>query len=168
MLFRSLALRSGGSCEECGEPLPRRFHADHDLPFSHGGPTTIQNGRATCPKCNLSKGNKTMKLRNWQNAALDKALHYYSSEGEDRHFVINAAPGSGKTRVACAIASALLSSEMISRVIVIAPRRMVVDQWAKEFQAFTGRHMMRITRADRKSTRLNSSHIPLSRMPSSA
>jgi superfamily II DNA or RNA helicase len=89
-----------------------------------------------------------MKLRNWQNAALDKALHYYSSEGEDRHFVINAAPGSGKTRVACAIASALLSSGMISRVIVIAPRRTVVDQWAKEFQAFTGRHMMRITRAD--------------------
>jgi 5-methylcytosine-specific restriction endonuclease McrA len=58
-----LALRSGGACEECGDPLSSGFHADHDLPFSRGGPTTLQNGRATCPKCNLSKGNKTMKLR---------------------------------------------------------------------------------------------------------
>ena len=30
------------------------------------------------------------------------------------------------------------------------------------------RHMLQILNADRKSTRLNSSHIPLSRMPSSA
>jgi superfamily II DNA or RNA helicase len=33
-------------------------------------------------------------------------------------------------------------------VIVIVPRRTVVDQWAKEFQALTGRHVMRITQAD--------------------
>jgi superfamily II DNA or RNA helicase len=143
-----LALRSGGACEECGDPLPPSFHADHDLPFSRGGPTTLQNGRATCPDCNLSKGNKVIKLRTWQRAALDKALTYLQSTTEDRHFVINAAPGSGKTRVACAIAAALLSSAMITRVIVIAPRRTVVDQWAKEFQSLTGRHMMRITRPD--------------------
>lgn len=143
-----LAMRSGGACEDCGNPLSPSFHADHDLPFSRGGPTTLQNGRATCPKCNLSKGNKTMKLRAWQHAALDKAFTYYNSVHEDRHFVINAAPGSGKTRTACAIASALLAAMMITRVIVIAPRRTVVDQWAKEFQALTGRHMMRITQSD--------------------
>ncbi|MFC7537895.1 DEAD/DEAH box helicase [Sphingomonas sp. GCM10030256] len=89
-----------------------------------------------------------MKLRNWQQAALDKALTYFASADGDRHFVINAAPGSGKTRVSCAIAAALMSTGEISRVIVIAPRRTVVDQWASDWQEMTGRHMMKITRMD--------------------
>jgi superfamily II DNA or RNA helicase len=89
-----------------------------------------------------------MKLRKWQQATLDKALTYFGSADGDRHFVINAAPGSGKTRVSCAIAAALLSTGAISRVIVIAPRQTVVDQWAADWQKMSGRHMMKITRAD--------------------
>lgn len=147
-----LAMRSGGRCEECGEPLPSSFHADHRLPFSAGGPTILINGRATCPICNLRKGNKTMKLRTWQRDARAKAISYFHSEGSDRHFVINAAPGAGKTRLSCVIASDLLANGSIKRVIVIAPRRAVVDQWAKEFQAITGRHMMKITAADRMNS----------------
>jgi hypothetical protein len=53
-----LAMRSGGRCEICGDPLPASFHADHRLPFCAGGPTIILNGQATCPDCNLRKGNK--------------------------------------------------------------------------------------------------------------
>lgn len=143
-----LKMRSSGRCEECSNQLPASFHADHDLPFSRGGPTTLSNGRATCPKCNLSKGNKTMNLRDWQQAAFEKAIAYFRSQDADRHFVINAAPGAGKTRVSCSIAAALIASNAITRVIVIAPRRTVVDQWAKEFAKITGRHMMKITRPD--------------------
>lgn len=143
-----LRLRSGGRCEECRNPLPASFHADHELPFSAGGPTVLFNARATCPACNLKKGNKTMKLRDWQEAARAKALNYYQAADGERHFVINAAPGAGKTRVSCTIARDLLELGMISRVVVIAPRRAVVDQWAKEFQRTTGRHMMKITASD--------------------
>lgn len=143
-----LALRSGGRCEECRGPLPSSFHSDHAVPVSAGGPTILLNGRATCPACNLKKGNKTMKLRDWQQAARAKAINYYQTADGDRHFVINAAPGAGKTRVSCTIAADLLELGMISRVIVIAPRSAVVDQWAKEFQRTTARHMMKITAAD--------------------
>jgi 5-methylcytosine-specific restriction endonuclease McrA len=53
-----LAILSGGCCELCGEDLPDSFHGDHKLAFSKGGPTTLRNGQATCPRCNLRKGSR--------------------------------------------------------------------------------------------------------------
>lgn len=143
-----LALRSGGTCELCNAPLPSRFHADHHIPHSVGGPTILLNGQATCPDCNLKKGNTMIKLRDWQQAARTKALDYFRSSTGNRHFVVNAAPGAGKTKLACTIAADLLASGEVTRVVVIAPRRTVVDQWAREFERITGRHMMKITAAD--------------------
>jgi superfamily II DNA or RNA helicase len=67
---------------------------------------------------------------------------------KDRHFLINAAPGAGKTLAACAIAKTLLDSEEIARVIVIAPRTQVVTQWAEDFTRVTGRHMGKVTAKD--------------------
>ena len=32
------------------------FHADHILPWSAGGKTTVSNGQLLCPSCNLKKG----------------------------------------------------------------------------------------------------------------
>jgi superfamily II DNA or RNA helicase len=115
------------------------------LPFSRGGATHLLNGRATCPNCNTLKGNKMTFLRTWQQAALDKALTYFASPNGDRHFVINAAPGAGKTRVSCVIAQQLLATGAITRVIVIASRNTVVTQWADDFSQLTGRNMMKIT-----------------------
>jgi 5-methylcytosine-specific restriction endonuclease McrA len=51
-----LALRAGGLCERCGSPLQRGFHGDHVRPFARGGTTTLNNGQALCPVCNLKKG----------------------------------------------------------------------------------------------------------------
>jgi 5-methylcytosine-specific restriction endonuclease McrA len=51
-----LALRAGGSCERCGNRLDGIFHADHVIPFSQGGKTTLNNGQALCAACNLKKG----------------------------------------------------------------------------------------------------------------
>ena len=45
---------------------------------------------------------------------------------------------------------------------------MMQDMRKKEFDAVVVWKLDRLGRRDRKSTRLNSSHIPLSRMPSSA
>ena len=53
---RYLAILSGWRCAECGTPLSKDLHGDHTIPFSKGGVTALRNGRATCPKCNLSKG----------------------------------------------------------------------------------------------------------------
>lgn len=33
------------------------WHADHIVPWSQGGKTTVENGQVACPDCNLSKGN---------------------------------------------------------------------------------------------------------------
>lgn len=89
-----------------------------------------------------------MLLRPWQDQALKKCLVWLVEKGEDRHFLINAAPGAGKTIAACTIAARLIDMDQIDRVIVIAPRIEVVRQWSADYKAVTGRHMGRVTGAD--------------------
>ena len=50
----------------------------------------------------------SIKLRKWQEEALHKSLDWFITERTDRHFLINAAPGAGKTLASCAIAKALI------------------------------------------------------------
>ncbi len=90
----------------------------------------------------------TLKLRPWQQDAHHKALTWLIQERQDRRFLINAAPGAGKTRVSCAIAQTLLAMGEIDRVIVIAPRAEVVQQWADDFRQVTGRFMSKVTARD--------------------
>lgn len=89
----------------------------------------------------------TINLRPWQAACANKAMDWLQA-GDDRHFLINAAPGAGKTICASVIAQRLLDADMIDRVIVIAPRKTVVNQWGDEFKFVTGRSMLKITGAD--------------------
>lgn len=55
---RYLAILSGGKCAKCDRDLPRQFHGDHVVAFCYGGKTTLSNGQALCPRCNLRKGKK--------------------------------------------------------------------------------------------------------------
>jgi superfamily II DNA or RNA helicase len=89
-----------------------------------------------------------IQLRPWQKEAHDKALRWLTVDRRDRHFLINAAPGAGKTLAACAIAQSLLMADEIDRVIVIAPRAEVVNQWAGDFRRVTGNHMTKVTSSD--------------------
>jgi len=89
-----------------------------------------------------------MALRPWQQSALTKALRWLVEKGEDRHFLINAAPGAGKTIAACTIAKNLIDMDTIDRVIVIAPRVEVVNQWTRDFKTITGRFMGKIAGAE--------------------
>ena len=147
---RILAWVAAGRCAECGQPLEPDFHADHRIPFAHGGPTLIHNGQALCGPCNQRKGAKMPKpqLRPWQQDALHKALTWLVETRRDHRFLINAAPGAGKTRVSCVIAQTLLALGEIDRVIVIAPRAEVVNQWADDFRQVTGRYMSKVTAQD--------------------
>jgi superfamily II DNA or RNA helicase len=89
-----------------------------------------------------------IKLRPWQERALQQSLDWLLEKKTDRHFLINAAPGSGKTIAACAIANALLARDVIDRIIVIAPRSEVVNQWAQDFSSVVQRTMLKVTSAD--------------------
>ena len=48
--------RDGGRCAECGSDV--NLHYDHELPFSKGGSSTVENVRILCAVCNLKKGAK--------------------------------------------------------------------------------------------------------------
>ena len=89
-----------------------------------------------------------MTLRPWQEEVLAKACHWLLMEKKDRHFLINAAPGAGKTMAASVIANEMFRQDAIDCVVVIAPRREVVNQWAKEFKQVTGRFMSKVTGGD--------------------
>jgi hypothetical protein len=51
----------GGKCECCNVniPSPEMSEADHIIPYSQGGTTTIDNLQITCRSCNRSKGNSS-------------------------------------------------------------------------------------------------------------
>lgn len=89
-----------------------------------------------------------IKLRNWQREALAKAEKWLLETRTDKHFLINAAPAAGKTIAACTIAQRLIERGEIDRVIVLAPRTEVVNQWAGDFHKVTGRQMTKVTARD--------------------
>ena len=89
-----------------------------------------------------------IKLRPWQAKAIKKCLHWYTDHKKDHRFLINAAPGSGKTICASVIAEKLIAMGEIDRVIVIAPLNEVVRQWSEEFKFVTKRHMSKVTGSD--------------------
>lgn len=144
-----LVFKSSGRCVNCNTKLNGFFHADHVIPWSKGGKTLINNGQALCEKCNLQKGsNMALKLRDWQENAISKAIKWLAVTKTDKHFLINAAPGAGKTIASCELARRLIDVGEIERVIVIAPRKEVVRQWADDFKFVTGRYMSKVTGSD--------------------
>jgi len=54
--------KNNGICQICKKPVTwKNFHADHIIPWTKGGKTTISNGQCTHSKCNIKKGNKFKK-----------------------------------------------------------------------------------------------------------
>ena len=59
--------KSGGSCVFCAIELSKtNFHADHIVPYSQGGKTTVDNGQALCTSCNLKKGGAAQSAHHHQ------------------------------------------------------------------------------------------------------
>ena len=47
------------TCQDCGEKVKfEEMHADHIIPHSKGGPTTLSNAQCLCEECNLKKSDK--------------------------------------------------------------------------------------------------------------
>jgi superfamily II DNA or RNA helicase len=144
-----LAFVARGRCRNCGAALAATFDADHVRPWSKGGATTTKNGAALCASCNRRKGSKMTQAftpREWQQRCHSKAIAWLTDKKADnRHYLINASPGAGKTMMGAWLASTLIDRDLVERVIVIAPRTEIVRSWAADFLALTGRHMMKIT-----------------------
>ena len=85
-------------------------------------------------------------LRPWQTECVQKAMSWF--QDTNKHFLVNAAPGAGKTIAACIIAQQLFEKELIDCVVLIAPRKAVLDQWTADFREITGRNMFKITGSD--------------------
>lgn len=84
-----------------------------------------------------------LTLRPWQTECAVKADLWFK-EG-NRTFLMNVAPGGGKTKASCVIAKNLIDQGEIDCVVAIAPRKTVVQQWAVDFQDICGRTMLPIT-----------------------
>lgn len=133
----ALAMHSAWACSICGCPLPKNWHADHKIPFSKGGITDVVNGQATCPPCNLKKGNKLMRkiqLRDWQQDALDKAVKKFKKS--QKLFLTQATPGGGKTIHGLSVFNELYAEGLVSHVVVLAPSTTLVRQWGDDAKKF--------------------------------
>lgn len=51
--------RDNETCQSCGKLITvDEMHADHIVPHTRGGRTTVENGQSLCADCNLKKGAK--------------------------------------------------------------------------------------------------------------
>jgi superfamily II DNA or RNA helicase len=139
--FRELIYdRSGGQCQR--EGCDRRieletFHVAHLRARVHGGPLHESNAEAWCQPCNYAQGprdagDSRVTPRLWQLEALDRAL---SSIARGGAATISAAPGAGKTVFAGLAFEALRDLGLVDRMVVLAPRRTLVTQWAEKLTA---------------------------------
>lgn len=62
--WKELKAKYGCRCLCCGRKEPEiKLHADHVIPRSRGGPSTIENIQPLCRECNYKKGAKTIDFR---------------------------------------------------------------------------------------------------------
>lgn len=144
----ALFLRANGRCCSCGCVLnPANWHADHITPYALGGPTELWNGQALCKPCNLSKSMSIdlkpilppdLSLRPWQQDVLTRqdldgnghprGLIAHATQQalipkdqEPRPYVLNAFPGTGKTKACMTAAKYLLLNNVVDTLIYLVP-----------------------------------------------
>lgn len=126
----ALRLLSGGKCENCGKELGEDWHGDHVIPFLHGGKTQIENAQALCRQCNLKKGSTVRKNYRWQDICVEKIMRL-----EKRTILINACPGSGKTRMAAKLIQKRFEWKQSEKVIIVCPNDEIKTQWCDAMKA---------------------------------
>lgn len=139
--FRELIYnRSGGRCQRqgCDRQIElETFHLAHLRAHSNGGPLHEDNAEAWCQPCNYAQGSRDagdsrVTPRTWQLQALDRVLSAITRGGAA---TVSAAPGAGKTVFAGLVFEALRELGIVDRMVVLAPRRTLVGQWAEKLTA---------------------------------
>jgi len=141
----AMFLQSGGSCQKCNVAIElSTFHADHIVPWSKGGQTTLSNAQALCPSCNLAKSAAMTvpfhnhlppgwNLRKWQEEFVNR---FYTSAlqqigkppAEINAFILHAFPGAGKSLAQTLVARTLIEQNIIDQVIVCVPSSLLRNQ----------------------------------------
>jgi superfamily II DNA or RNA helicase len=141
----AMLLRSGSKCESCGASIElSTFHADHIVPWSKGGQTTLSNAQALCRSCNLSKSAAMTvpfqnhlppgwNLRKWQEEFINR---FYASAlqqigkppAEINAFILHAFPGAGKSLAQTLVARTLIEQNIIDQVIICVPSKLLRNQ----------------------------------------
>jgi len=141
----ALFLQSKGICSLCGIGLnPADWHADHVIPFALGGPTELWNGQALCISCNLSKSMKVdltnvlpnringvpFSLRDWQEDFITDptcgfvpwaTMQLTEPQETKQAYVLNAWPGTGKTKACMTAAAYMLRTGMVNTLVYLVP-----------------------------------------------
>ncbi|MFJ4791798.1 HNH endonuclease [Kitasatospora purpeofusca] len=120
-----------GGCQRCSTELEEGWHADHKVPWSVGGPTSIENGQALCDACNAKKGtdmqfSDDFVPRPFQREVLFRVVERIRDR--QQHTVVLASPGSGKTLTYQALATDLIRLGLIDYVAVFVPRTSLAEQ----------------------------------------
>jgi superfamily II DNA or RNA helicase len=128
---RILFEKADGLCQRCGVPLAADWHSAHLVAYSNGGATTLENMEAWCPPCNLRLGAADVsappvELRPWQAYALPEILARLFQTGRA---TLHAAPGAGKTIFTGAVFHHLAEVDLVDRMLVVVPNRVLVHQW---------------------------------------
>lgn len=140
---RELIEAAGYRCqgENCQSPdlsngQPYEFH--HEKRHADGGLTSVFNGKVLCVPCHRSVSQYSgeynlssvwSSLRQWQRDAVERFI-----KDDPRLFVLEAAPGAGKTLfAACASRFTLDSHSEIMHVICIAPWKPIIASLRNAF-----------------------------------
>jgi len=106
--------------------------ADHIMPYSHGGQTTVENCHMLDATANKKKAAFHFKPRKWQSEFL--------REWEDREphqpFMLIAIPGGGKTMAALEVCRRWMAAGSDRRVIFVVPTDNLREQWKDEAAKF--------------------------------
>ena len=78
------------------------------------------------------------ELRDWQHQCIETALAHFVTTP---HFLCQATPGAGKTRMAAALAYSLLMQDKIDLVLCFAPSCQVVDGFRTTFAEVLGKRL---------------------------
>jgi len=80
--------------------------------------------------CGLREG---INLREYQQSVVDQTLKEFEKEAR-RNIFISLSQGTGKTIIALATLSQLVNGNIVRKVLVLIPRRVLVNQWVDKAQ----------------------------------
>lgn len=110
----------------------REGEADHIVPFSKGGLTTVENCQIVLPATNRVKSAFEFKPRKWQT----EFLREWDEREPHAPFMLIAIPGGGKTMAALEACRRWMAAGSDRRVIFVVPTDNLRQQWKDEAANF--------------------------------
>lgn len=106
--------------------------ADHVVPYSKGGETTMENLQVLTRHQNRVKGASVFEARKWQAEFLRK----WETREPEKPFMLIAIPGGGKTFAALEAARRWMIGAADRRIIIVVPSDTLREQWRAEANKF--------------------------------